>query len=61
MTLMDMAKIVRACHNTHVPSFTAVPQVTPLAFKRLCHLVTSSIDIRMIQKTNNSANAYNKH
>lgn len=61
MTLMDMAKIARPSHNTHAPSFTAVPQVTPLEFKRLWHLVTSSIDIRMIQKTNNTANAYNKY
>lgn len=61
MTLMDTAKIARACHNRHVPSFMVAPEVTPLAFKKLFHLVTSSIDIRMIQKTNDSATAYNKH
>lgn len=61
MTLMDMATIARVCHNRHVPSFMAAPEVTPLAFKRLCHLVTSSIDITMTQKTNDSANTYKKH
>lgn len=61
MTLTDMAKIARACHNRHVLTFMAAPEVTLLAFTRLCHLVTSSTDTGMIQKTNNNTTVYNKH
>lgn len=53
----DMTKIAMACHNRHL-QFHGCTWGNP--FKRL-YLVTSSIDIRMTQKTNDSANAYNKH